>query len=175
LLLDQQANFLAFGSKARIDYANQDENGMLFEKFKMRLHDDHRGSEPIAFALNGKTAPLLKVITHSLKYVKEDAMAEINRSQVVEREREEEYIYLHTETYVQARTFQTKSHTFFAGCSGQKVEYHGDQVGGNGPCHLARCCKGDPALFLHIFGFLQTSTYRGWIDASRHTAEVMNM
>ena len=81
LLLCKQGKFLAFGSTAREDYYEHDESGMLFEKFKMRLHDDHRGSEPIAFALNGKTLSLLKVITHSLKYVKEDAMAEINRSQ----------------------------------------------------------------------------------------------
>ncbi len=128
LLLCKQGKFLAFGSKAREEYYEHDESGMLFEKFKMRLHDDHRGSEPMAFALNGKTVPLLKVITHSLKSVKEDAMAEINRSQVVggrERKKErarDEHIYLHTETYVQARTFPQKSHSFFAGCSGQKVE-----------------------------------------------------
>ncbi len=113
LLLCKQGKFLAFGCKAREDYYEHDESGMLFEKFKMRLHDDHRGLEPIAFALNGKTISLLKVITHSLKYVKEDALAEINRSQVVG-----EGVHLHTETYVQARTFQKKSHTFFAGCSG---------------------------------------------------------
>ena len=106
LLLCKQGKFLAFGCKAREDYYEHDESGMLFEKFKMRLHDDHRGSEPIAFALNGKTLSLLKVIVHSLKYVKEDAMAEINRSQVVQRETEEEYIYLQTETYVQAHSKQ---------------------------------------------------------------------
>jgi hypothetical protein len=107
LLLCKQGKFLAFGSKAREDYYEHDESGMLFEKFKMRLHDDHRGSEPMAFALNGKTVPLLKVITHSLKSVKEDAMAEINRSQVVggagEKERESER-RAHLFTYRDIRT-----------------------------------------------------------------------
>jgi len=107
LLLCKQGKFLAFGSKAREDYYEHDESGMLFENFKMRLHDDHRGSEPMAFALNGKTLSLLKVITHSLKYVKEDAMAEINRSQVVggagEKERERER-RAHLFTYRDIRT-----------------------------------------------------------------------
>jgi hypothetical protein len=76
------------GSKAREDYNEQDESGMLFETFKMCLHDDHRGLEPVAFALNDKPVSLLTVITHSLKYVVLDAMAEINRNQVTERERQ---------------------------------------------------------------------------------------
>jgi hypothetical protein len=80
LLLGQQANFLAFGSKARIDYANQD--GMLFENVKMRLNDDHGGSEPDAVASNGNRVPVLKVITHSLKHIKDEAMTAINKSQV---------------------------------------------------------------------------------------------
>jgi hypothetical protein len=53
---------------------------MLFETYKMCLHEDHRGV-PVAYALNGKSFPLLKVIALSLKYLKDDAMAEINRSQ----------------------------------------------------------------------------------------------
>jgi len=83
LLLDPQGNFLAFGSKARVDYYMHDEKGgMLFEKFKMRLNDKHNGAEPSAQALNGQSQLLLKVITQSLNYVKEEAMAKINRSQV---------------------------------------------------------------------------------------------
>ena len=62
------------------DYKHSDETGMLFETCKMRLHDRHDGT-PVAYALNGKSLPLLKVIALSLKYLKEDAMAEINRSQ----------------------------------------------------------------------------------------------
>ncbi len=53
---------------------------MLFETYKMCLHEDHCGV-PVAYALNGKSFPLLKVIALSLKYLKDDAMAEINRSQ----------------------------------------------------------------------------------------------
>ena len=48
----------------------------------MRLHDNHSGVAPVATALNGKKVSLLKVFTHSMKYLKEDAMEEINRSQV---------------------------------------------------------------------------------------------
>jgi hypothetical protein len=82
LLLGEQANFVAFGDKARIDHANQDENGMLFENFKMCLNDDHGGLEPVAEASNGNRVPVLKLITHSLKHIKDEAMAAINNSQV---------------------------------------------------------------------------------------------
>ena len=54
---------------------------MLFQTFKMRLHDDHGGADPVAYATNGRSQPLLKLIMLSLKYVKEEAMEEINRSQ----------------------------------------------------------------------------------------------
>lgn len=54
---------------------------MLFEGFKMRLHDSHDASTPLAYALNGKSIPLVKVITLSLEYLKNEAMQEINRSQ----------------------------------------------------------------------------------------------
>jgi hypothetical protein len=54
---------------------------MLFQTFKMRLHEDHNGGEPMAYASNGSAQPLLKLIMLSLKYVKEEAMEEINRSQ----------------------------------------------------------------------------------------------
>ena len=54
---------------------------MLFELFKMRLNDSHYGCTPVAYALNGKSMPLLKVITLSLNHLKDDAMKEINRSQ----------------------------------------------------------------------------------------------
>jgi len=58
-----------------------DDNRMLFQTFKMRLHEDHNGGEPMAYASNGSAQPLLKLIMLSLKYVKEEAMEEINRSQ----------------------------------------------------------------------------------------------
>jgi len=64
-------------------FTENDESGMLFETFKMCLNDSHDGSTPVAYAMNGKSQPLLKVITLSLKYVKEEALAEINRSQAV--------------------------------------------------------------------------------------------
>ena len=54
---------------------------MLFQTFKMRLHKDHGGADPVAYATNGRAQPLLKLIMLSLKYVKEKAMEEINRSQ----------------------------------------------------------------------------------------------
>jgi len=82
LLLDKDGNFVEFGSKARDAYYEYDDKGgMLFETFKMRLDDKHGAAEPLAYALNGKSQPLLKVIVHSLKYVQEQAMEDINRSQ----------------------------------------------------------------------------------------------
>ena len=80
LLLGGNGKFKAFGSKAREDYYDCDEQGLLFETFKMRLNDSHAGP-PQAVALNGRRMPLIEVITKSLKYLKDDAMAKINRSQ----------------------------------------------------------------------------------------------
>ena len=54
---------------------------MLFQTFKMRLHKDHGGADLVAYATNRRAQPLLKLIMLSLKYVKEEAMEEINRSQ----------------------------------------------------------------------------------------------
>ena len=70
---------------------------MLFLDFKMRLYGGggsgledgvgHPGgislssSSPMVFATNGKAQPLRKLLTLSLKYVKDEAMKEINRSQ----------------------------------------------------------------------------------------------
>ena len=54
---------------------------MLFQTFKMCLHENHNGATPMAKATNGREQPLLKLIMLSLKYVKEEAMEEINRSQ----------------------------------------------------------------------------------------------
>jgi len=190
LLLGQQANFLAFGSKARIDYANQD--GMLFENFKMRLNDDHGGLEPVAEASNGNRVPLLKLITHSLKHIKDEAMAAINKSQVDCSLVRALFLCLcacSPLSLVLSSLFVSYSlclsslsvslavsvcvcvcvcvHAFKKGyhsdlscvdCSGPEVESFGHQVGGNSACHLARCCKGD--FFLHIFGFMQSSTCR---------------
>ena len=82
LLLDGNGNFKAFGSKAHEDYYDCDEQGLLFEKFKMFLHDAHAGP-PQAVALNGRALSLIEVITKSLRYLKDDAMAKINRSQPV--------------------------------------------------------------------------------------------
>ena len=75
----------------------KDDNRMLFLDFKMRLYggggsglEDGVGqpggislssSSPMVKATNGKAQPLRKLLTLSLKYVKDEAMAEINRSQ----------------------------------------------------------------------------------------------
>lgn len=54
---------------------------MLFENYKMQLAKKHNDSTPLAYDLRAGTQPLLKVITLSLKYVKDQAMEDINRSQ----------------------------------------------------------------------------------------------
>ena len=68
--------------KAGDSYFKPAAGGMLFETFKMSLNDRHDGAVPLAHAINGQSQSLLEVITHSLKYVKDEAMTEINRSQV---------------------------------------------------------------------------------------------
>ncbi len=45
--------------------------------------DDNLSATPIAFALNGQAVPLLTAITETLSYVKREAMADINKSQLV--------------------------------------------------------------------------------------------
>ena len=85
ILLDRNQKFIAFGSKAREGYFELDEEngGLFFENYKMGLDDD-LGSAPQARALNGRHVPLLTVIAETLRYVKEEAMAEINKSQLVD-------------------------------------------------------------------------------------------
>jgi hypothetical protein len=53
--LDQNSRFLAFGSKALDAYYEDNKDGthLLFEKFKMGLHQNDDGGEPQAESLNG--------------------------------------------------------------------------------------------------------------------------
>eukprot|EP00277_Geminigera_cryophila_P042466 CAMPEP_0173075664 /NCGR_PEP_ID=MMETSP1102-20130122/11820_1 /TAXON_ID=49646 /ORGANISM="Geminigera sp., Strain Caron Lab Isolate" /LENGTH=189 /DNA_ID=CAMNT_0013945113 /DNA_START=45 /DNA_END=611 /DNA_ORIENTATION=- len=97
VLLDTDGKFLAFGPKARKKYYDavndcseqRPETGMLFEKFKMRLHRDDKND--LEYARKGSNHAiarnsgnfevwLMRVITLSLKYVKDEAMRAINRS-----------------------------------------------------------------------------------------------
>ncbi len=158
---------------------------MLFENFKMRLNDDHGGLEPVAEASNGNRVPVLKLITHSLKHIKDEAMAAINKSQVDCSLVRALFLCLCvcpplslvlSSLYVShsvclsslsspllcvcACLSKKSCHSDLrcVGCSGHEVESFGDQVGGKCARNLARCCKGD--FFLHIFGFMQSSTCR---------------
>ena len=65
----------------RLIACTRDEKGMLFENYKMQLEKKHDGSTPLAYDLRAGTQPLLRVITLSLEYVKDQAMEDINRSQ----------------------------------------------------------------------------------------------
>jgi len=93
VLLHTDGKFLAFGAKARKQYYDAvndcSETGMLFEKFKMRLHRDDKND--LEYARKGSNHAitrnsgnfevwLMRVITLSLKYVKDEAMRAINRS-----------------------------------------------------------------------------------------------
>jgi hypothetical protein len=55
LLLDRDLRFKAFGSKALDAYYEDSEDGahLLFEKFKMGLHQNESETVPQATALNG--------------------------------------------------------------------------------------------------------------------------
>ena len=113
LLLDQHGKFVAFGSKALKSYFENNHEGsdLLFEKFKMCLHGNKGDQVTQATALNGnflgiiffdfitslpqsmftcrcaffpgQTLPLLTIITKTLEYVKDEALREINKSQIV--------------------------------------------------------------------------------------------
>jgi hypothetical protein len=157
----------------------------------MRLNDDHGGSEPDAVASNGNRVPVLKVITHSLKHIKDEAMTAINKSQVhcslvralflclcfcLPLSLVLSSLYVSHSVCLSSLSvslavsvcvcvcvracLQKCYHSDLSceGCSGPEVESFGHQVGGKCARHLARCCKGD--FFLHIFGFLQSSTCR---------------
>jgi molecular chaperone DnaK (HSP70) len=89
VLLDSAGNLKSFGFKARNDYYEEyDGDGepsrdLLFEKFKMQLHESSQRS-PQATAQNKKKKPLMDVIVHTLRYVKDEALKHINSLQPVE-------------------------------------------------------------------------------------------
>jgi hypothetical protein len=84
VLLAPDGTFKAFGTKARDDFYESDCSDLFFEKFKMQLHDSStRGGTPMATACSGVKKPLMDVIAHTLRYVKDQAMETINRNQPV--------------------------------------------------------------------------------------------
>eukprot|EP00960_Hanusia_phi_P077200 768663-Hanusia_phi.AAC.5 len=80
LLLTRDEQFIAFGSRAREEYYEGDPSSLFFENFKMLLNQVDGGTYPLAPALNGGEASLRTVLSQSLRYVKEEAMATLNRS-----------------------------------------------------------------------------------------------
>ena len=84
VLLDSRGQFQSMGFQARRDYFEDDENQgqmMLFTNFKMDLHSERATATPQAIAANGRKWPLLQVISAALKFVKDEAMAEVNKAQ----------------------------------------------------------------------------------------------
>ena len=59
-------------------HQTRDEEGLVFENYKMQLEKKHHGSTPIAYDLRARTQPLLKVSTLSHKFVKDQAMEDVN-------------------------------------------------------------------------------------------------
>jgi hypothetical protein len=78
VLLDSRGNFQSFGKQARKEHY-EDGTGLFFENFKMQLHESAR--RPTATSASGENRPLMDVIVHTLRYVKDQAMATINSNQ----------------------------------------------------------------------------------------------
>jgi molecular chaperone DnaK (HSP70) len=77
ILFDDEGNFIAFGHHALQRYAemlDDEETGMLFQTYKMHLlHMDAN-----AISVDGRTLPLMSVISESLKYISEKALEKLS-------------------------------------------------------------------------------------------------
>ena len=80
ILLNSDGSFKAFGHGARRVYSETGD-GLFFANYKMLLQNvNSRLGEPMAKAFNGQRIPLLDVITHTLSYVKDEALKECGRA-----------------------------------------------------------------------------------------------
>jgi len=90
ILFDKHGIFKSFGNRARRDYADGDLSNLLFTEYKMNLNQAQALlNTATATASNGKTLPLMKVIAATLRFVKDDAMENINKNQPLNIKAEE--------------------------------------------------------------------------------------
>jgi len=76
ILFDNEYNFIAFGQPALQRYAeliDDGETGLLFQTYKMHLLHMHTN----AIALDGREMPLTTVISETLRYIADKAMAKL--------------------------------------------------------------------------------------------------
>ena len=75
-MFSNEGDFLAFGNDALQTYAemlDDEETGLLFQTYKMHLlHMDEN-----AVSVDGREMPLMKVISESLRYVADKALAKL--------------------------------------------------------------------------------------------------
>lgn len=98
LLLNSKAEFVAFGFDAEDQYATLAEcgahkNHYLFQRFKMILHQDEELNRGVKCEdINGKKLEAIKVFAHSIRYLKEHLMKEIQKSIVGATDTDVEYV-----------------------------------------------------------------------------------
>ena len=77
ILFDNNQNFIDFGTRAKLKYAEIIDDGktaLLFESYKMALF--HMQSE--VNSIDGRTMPLMKVISESLRFIAESALKKLS-------------------------------------------------------------------------------------------------
>lgn len=76
ILFDNNYNFLAFGSNAIQQYAeilDEEDTALLFQTYKMHLLHFHTN----AVSVDGREMPLMAVISETLKYIADKALAKL--------------------------------------------------------------------------------------------------
>lgn len=77
ILFDNNQNFIDFGTRAKLKYAEIIDDGktaLLFESYKMALF--HMQSE--VNSIDGRTMPLMKVVSESLRFIAESALKKLS-------------------------------------------------------------------------------------------------
>ncbi|XP_071376136.1 heat shock 70 kDa protein 12A-like [Centroberyx affinis] len=81
ILFDENEEFLKFGYDAKMAYtrmgSEEAKKNYLFENFKMALYGKQLSKNVTITAINGKSMSALKVITETLRYLKEHALKTI--------------------------------------------------------------------------------------------------
>ncbi|XP_038163757.1 heat shock 70 kDa protein 12A-like [Cyprinodon tularosa] len=84
ILFNEMEEFMSFGYKAQADYfkmkGKQAQESFLFDCFKMSLYGEKFNRNLKIKAANGKELTALKVITETLRFLKDDALQTINDS-----------------------------------------------------------------------------------------------
>ncbi len=69
ILLDENGEYLSFGSAASYMYSNNNQNWMLFERFKMNLYSSNNKIKEYLTTTNGILFESKKVFIQAFKYI----------------------------------------------------------------------------------------------------------